>query len=140
MEIGRPLPQKGTDDMGAVTSIDFDQPDETRAFPHGRWDVVHVGESTVARGTLEPGWHWENDVKPIVGTDSCQQRHVGFMVSGQLQVTMQDGSEATLTPGQAYIIEPGHDAWTVGEEAVVAIEYASRSAASYATRDPGGSD
>jgi hypothetical protein len=128
------------DGMGGVTSIDFDRPDETRTFPHGRWDVVHIGESTVARGTLEPGWHWQDDVKPIVGTETCQQRHVGYIVSGQLQVAMQDGTGATCVPGQAYIIEPGHDAWTVGDVPVVAIEYASRSAASYATRETGDSN
>ncbi len=124
--------------MGGVGSIDFDQPDETRAFPHGRWDVVHIGESTVARGTLEPGWHWAEDVKPIVGTESCQQRHVGYLISGQLRVTMEDGTEATLGAGQPYIIEPGHDAWTDGDVPVVAIEFASRSAASYAKPDAAG--
>ena len=47
--------------------VDFDHPDETRTFPNGRWDIVHAGTSTIARGTLEPGWKWSTDVKPIRG-------------------------------------------------------------------------
>lgn len=125
--------------MGGVTSIDFDRPDETRTFPNGRWEIVHIGESTVARGTLEPGWHWATDVKPIVGTETCQQRHVGYLVSGRLRVVTSDGTETTVGAGQAYVIEPGHDAWAEGDSPAVGIEYASRSAASYAT-PAGGSD
>jgi len=119
--------------MSGVMSIDFDQPDETREFPNGHWEIVHLGESTVARGTFQPGWHWADDVKPIVGTDSCQQRHVGYLISGRLRVRMVDGTEASCGPGQAYVIEPGHDAWAEGEEPTVALEFATRSAASYAT-------
>jgi hypothetical protein len=118
--------------MSGVTSIDFERPDGTRTFPHGRWDIVHIGDSTVAKATFEPGWHWADDVKPLVGTETCQQRHVGYLVSGRLRVAMEDGSEVTCGPGQAYIIEPGHDAWAEGDEPVVALEFASRSAASYA--------
>lgn len=118
--------------MNGVTSIDFGQPDETRSFANGRWDIVQVGESTVARGTLQPGWHWADDVKPLVGTDSCQQRHVGYLVSGRLRVRMVDGTEATCGPGEAYVIEPGHDAWTEGAEPTVLLEFATRSAETYA--------
>jgi hypothetical protein len=119
--------------MGGVTGIDFDHPDETRTFPNGHWDVVHIGSSTIARGTMEPGWHWADHVKPIVGTDSCQQRHVGYLVSGSLRVRMVDGTELTISPGQAYVIEPGHDAWVEGDETTVGMEFATQSAETYAT-------
>jgi uncharacterized protein YaiE (UPF0345 family) len=117
-----------------ITAVDFDTPDETREFPNGRWDIVHVGASTLARATLQPGWHWADHVKPIAGTDTCQQRHVGVMVSGRLRVRMQDGAEMTCTAGQVYVIEPGHDAWADGHEPVVVLEFATRSAETYATR------
>ena len=119
--------------MGGVTSIDFDHPDETRTFTNGQWDIVHIGNSTVARATFQPGWHWGDDVKPLVGTDSCQQRHVGYLVSGSLRVRMEDGTEVTCCPGQAYVIEPGHDAWAEGDEPTVVMEFATRSAETYAT-------
>jgi hypothetical protein len=122
--------------MTGVTSVNFDQPDESRTFTNGQWDVVHIGESTVARGTFQPGWHWGDDVKPIVGTESCQQRHVGYLVSGSLRVRTADGTELTLRPGQAYVIEPGHDAWAEGDAPTVSVEYATRSAESYATKQP----
>jgi hypothetical protein len=112
--------------------INFDQPDETRNFPNGRWDVVHDGTSTIARGTMEPGWKWSNDVKPMVGGTSCQHRHVGYVVSGRLKITMEDGSEYIVEPGHTYVIEPGHDGETVGDEPFVGIEFAQRSAESYA--------
>ena len=120
--------------MTGVTSVNFDQPDETRTFSNGQWDIVHIGNATVARATFQPGWHWADDVKPIVGTDSCQQRHVGFLMSGILRVRTEDGTELSLKPGHAYVIEPGHDAWADGEEPTVSVEFATRSAETYATK------
>jgi hypothetical protein len=81
---------------------------------------------------FEPGWKWSECVKPVVGTDSCQVRHVGVVQSGRLVVKHEDGSEAEVGPGQAYVIEPGHDAWVVGDERFVALEFESRSAEEYA--------
>ncbi len=83
---------------------------------------------------MQPGWHWAEHVKPIVGTEYCQQRHVGVIVSGRLRIRMQDGDEVTCTAGQAYVIEPGHDAWAEGDEPMVVLEFATRSAETYATR------
>jgi hypothetical protein len=123
---------KDADRMGDTTGIDFDHPDETRSFENGTSEIVHVGEDTIARLTLQPGWHWADHVKPIVGTDSCQLRHVGYMVSGRLTVKMDDGTETTTAAGQAYVIAPGHDAWAIGDEPVVALEFNTRSAESYA--------
>jgi hypothetical protein len=125
-------PALGESAMRQRMGIDFDHPDETRSFANGTSDIVHVGESTIARLTLQPGWHWGDDVKPLAGTDSCQLRHVGYLVSGRLKVTMDDGTETTNEAGRAYVIEPGHDAWTVGDETVVALEFATRSAETFA--------
>lgn len=120
--------------MASVLTVDFDHPDETRTFPNGRWDIVHSGSSTIARGTLEPGWKWSNDVKPIAGGETCQHRHVGFAVSGRLKIMMEDGSTYELSQGQTYTIEPGHDAEVAGDEPFVGIEFSPRSAESYAKK------
>lgn len=120
--------------MGGIISIDFDHPSETRKFAHGHADIVRAGSSAIARLNLEPGWHWAEDVKPIAGTDTCQVRHVGYMESGRLKVTMADGEERELTPGAAYVIEPGHDAVVVGNEPVVAYEYSTVAAEAYAKK------
>ncbi|MGE3797685.1 MAG: cupin domain-containing protein [Thermomicrobiales bacterium] len=115
--------------------IDFDHPDETRTFPNGRWDIVHAGSSTIARATMEPGWKWSNDVQPLVGSESCQHRHVGYGVSGRLKLIMDDGSAFTVDAGQTYIIEPGHDAEVVGNEPFIGVEFSQRSAEGYAKKE-----
>jgi hypothetical protein len=98
----------------------IDSPDETRPFrAHGHADVVTLGQFTLGRGVFEPGWRWSTDVKPVAGTDSCQVRHTGICVSGQMTVRSDDGSEATVGPGDVFVMEPGHDAWVDGDEACV---------------------
>ena len=112
----------------------LDAPEEVRPFAgHGSMAVVHIGETTIGRGTFEPGWRWSQDVKPIAGTDSCQAHHTLYVLSGRMHIAMDDGSEFELGPGDASVIGPGHDAWTVGEEACVAID--TTGVARYAKRD-----
>ncbi len=110
----------------------FDAPDETRTPDKTRIDVVRMGGNTAARFTFEPGWKWSECVKPVVGTDSCQVRHIGVAQSGRLHVTHEDGTEGEIEPGETYVIEPGHDAWVVGDETFVGFEFESPSAEGYA--------
>ncbi|MEJ7775784.1 MAG: cupin domain-containing protein [Nocardioidaceae bacterium] len=103
-----------------MDSRSIDAPDETRKFQaHGQVDVVTLGDFTLGRGTFEPGWQWSKDVKPIAGTDLCMTRHTGICVSGKMTVRSDDGTEETLSAGDVFLLEPGHDAWTVGEEPCV---------------------
>ncbi len=119
--------------MSAMMSKSFDQPDELRTPPMASVAIVDLEGTKVARFSLEPGWRWSDSVKPIVGTDTCQVRHLGVLVSGQMHVLAEDGSEAEIGPGVCYVIEPGHDAWVVGPERLVAYEFDARAAATYAT-------
>jgi hypothetical protein len=118
--------------MAGVQSRDFDSPDETRTPQKTRVDVVRMGDMKAARFAFEPGWRWSECVKPVAGTDSCQARHVGVVQSGRLVVRHEDGTELELGPGDAYLIEPGHDAWVVGEERFVGFEFEPRAAEEYA--------
>jgi hypothetical protein len=118
--------------MAGVQALDFDSPDETRTPEKTRVDVVRVGGTTAGRFAFEPGWRWSDCIKPVVGTDSCQARHVGVVQSGTLRVAHEDGSEVDLRAGDAYVIEPGHDAWVVGGEPFVAFEFEQRAAEEYA--------
>ena len=111
--------------MAGITSGSFDQPDETRTPDRTRIEVVRLGPMTAARITFQPGWRWSESIKPIVGTEWCQARHVGTIASGRLHVVHEDGSETEAGPGGVYVIEPGHDAWVVGDEPVVGFEFAS---------------
>lgn len=116
--------------MSSIDSKSFDQPDETRTPDKTRVDIVHVGGTEVGRFTFQPGWRWSECIKPVVGTDSCQNDHVGYVQSGRLVVRHDDGTELTVSPGDAYRIAPGHDAWVEGDETVVVFEF--KSAESYA--------
>jgi mannose-6-phosphate isomerase-like protein (cupin superfamily) len=113
--------------MGTAQGVEaksFDTPDETRPFvSHGQMEVVQIGDTTVGRGIFEPGWRWSESVKPIAGTSSCQAHHTLYIVSGRMGVRMDDGSETEVGPGDAAIIPAGHDAWTVGDEACVAVDF-----------------
>jgi hypothetical protein len=106
--------------MASLDKASFDAPHETRPFKaHGHVDVITLGGFTLGCGVFEPGWRWSEDVKPIAGTDSCQARHSGICIAGSMTVRSDDGSESTLSTGDVFVIEPGHDAWTVGPEACV---------------------
>ncbi len=118
--------------MAGVQALDFDSPSETRTPEKTRVDMVRVGDTTAARFAFEPGWKWSECVKPVAGTDSCQARHVGVVQAGRLCVRHDDGTELELGAGEAYVIEPGHDAWVVGDEPFVAFEFEERSASDYA--------
>jgi len=118
--------------MPGVQVRDFESPDETRTPDRTRVDIVRMGATTVGRFVFEPGWRWSECVKPVAGTDSCQARHVGVVQSGRLAVQHEDGTELELGPGDAYVIDPGHEAWVVGDERFVGFEFESTSAEDYA--------
>jgi hypothetical protein len=115
-----------------VESRAFDSPDETRTPDKTQVDVVRMGATTAARLTFEPGWRWSECVKPVAGTESCQVRHVGVVNAGRMAIKHEDGTEVEIGPGEAYVIEPGHDAWVIGDERFVGFEFESRSAEEYA--------
>ena len=118
--------------MASLNAKSFDTPDETRTPDKTKIEVVDLGGSKVARMTAQPGWRWSDCIKPVAGTDSCQVHHVGVMVSGTLHVAHNDGTEQDISAGQAYVIEPGHDAWVVGDNPVVGYEFDARAAEEYA--------
>ena len=98
-------------------------PDETRAFDKGKMQISSVGGSVIGRFVLEPGWKWSTSVKPVVNTDSCQQTHTGYIVSGRMRIRMDDGTETEAGPGDVAYIPPGHDAWIVGSEPCIGIDF-----------------
>jgi hypothetical protein len=101
----------------------MNQPDETRPVDKGTVEVVDIGGSKVMRTTFQPGWKWSECVKPVAGTDSCQVDHLGYCVAGRLHVRMNDGTELDFEAGDAMRIPPGHDAWVVGDEPYVAVDF-----------------
>ena len=110
--------------MDSLEINDFSNPDEVRRpDPHATVEVVKVAGGEIGRYTFEPGWRWSEHIKPVVGGDSCQTNHVGYVVSGTLHVETDGGETADVGPGSVYRIPPGHDGWVVGDEAVVVVEF-----------------
>lgn len=103
-------------------------PDERRAPEKTLLELNHLGDFTIGRMTMQPGWSWAENIKPVVNTDSCQLLHVGYCVSGTLETELNDGTTATITAGDSYLIPPGHNAHVVGAEPYVAIELNSAKA------------
>lgn len=112
--------------MTAMTAYEhksFGNPDEVRSFPSGRLELINVDGGAVGRLVLEPGWRWSEHVKPIAGTEWCEAPHFQYHVSGVLRVIMSDGTEFDARPGEVTRLPAGHDAYVVGEERVVVVDF-----------------
>lgn len=101
----------------------FEKSDEVRTFPKGRLELLKIGGATIGRCIFEPGWKWSTSVQPLAKTKSCQAPHFQYHVSGVLKVLMDDGTELTCRPGDVSLLPSGHDAWTVGDEPAVVVDF-----------------
>jgi quercetin dioxygenase-like cupin family protein len=111
--------------MPGLVRKSLNSPDETRPFQGdtGQLEVVIADGGAVGRATFLPGWKWSAHVKPIANTDSCQAAHTGYFVSGRMKVVMDDGEEMEYGPGDFAVMAPGHDAWVLGDEPCVVIDW-----------------
>jgi hypothetical protein len=101
----------------------YAEPDEVREFPNGKAEILKVGGAEIGRLVLQPGWRWSNDVKPAAGTELCEAPHMQYHVSGRLHIAMADGTEFEAVPGDVTSLPQGHDAWVVGDEPVVVVDW-----------------
>ena len=101
----------------------FGAPDETREFPKGRAEILKMAGGEVGRLVFQPGWRWSHDVQPIARTASCEAPHFQYHVSGRLAIRMDDGTEFIAGPGDITSLPRGHDAWVVGDEPVVVVDW-----------------
>ena len=116
----------------------FESPDEVRAFPKGRFELVRIGGLTIGRATYEPGWRWSVDVGAAAGETSCEVEHVGLVLSGRAVAAMDDGTIHEMRAGDLFHISPGHDSWVVGDEPYVSLHFLG--AEDYAAHEPGEGD
>lgn len=107
-----------------LAAANFDATDDVREFRLGRMQVVDLGATVVGRAVFEPGWRWSEHVRPTAGTERCQVRHVGCILSGRLAILMDDGTQAVAGPGDVFLVPPGHDGWVVGQEPCVMLDWA----------------
>jgi len=109
--------------MASAECKDLNKPDETRTFEKGKVDLINIGGGVIGRLTLEPGWRWSQHVKPIAGTDWCEAPHFQYHLSGRIGIEMQDGTKMEVGPGEVTALPQGHDAWVVGGDPVVLIDW-----------------
>ena len=109
--------------MKKMETKSFGVPDEVRKFDKGKVELVNIGGATIGRAVFEPGWKWSTSVKPIVNTKSCEAPHFQYHVSGTIRVLMDDGTEKELKAGDVSLLPSGHDAWVVGNEPVVVVDF-----------------
>jgi len=100
-------------------------PDEIREFPNGSGSmkVLELGREVIGYAEFKPGWMWSKDMKRRVGGDLCQVTHNMFVISGRMMIRMNDGTEFEMHQGDAAFIAPGHDAWVVGGEPCVTLDW-----------------
>lgn len=101
----------------------LEKPEEIRQFEKGRLELVTVNGRVVGRAVLQPGWKWSTCVKPIAKTKSCEAPHFQYQLAGRMQVVMDDGTEFVTNAGDVMNIPPGHDAWVLGDEPVVVVDF-----------------
>lgn len=111
--------------MDALAMKSFSSADEVRALDKTRVEVLKFGSGSVARLTFQPGWKWSDHVAPKVGTPSCAVSHFGSVMSGRLHIVHEDGTSMEIGPGDVYTVAPGHDAWVLGDDPFVALEFES---------------
>jgi class 3 adenylate cyclase len=109
--------------MGELHSKRFDEPDEVVSAPNLTGQIVVLGDIYVGRYIHRPGFRWSTDIKPLVGTSSCQVHHQGVVLSGYMHMITDEGGQHTFGPGEAFDMPPGHDGWVVGDEPCVTIEF-----------------
>jgi len=109
--------------MNPMEHKKFKTPDEVRKFEKGKLELLNVSGGTVGRLTLEPGWRWSTHVKPIAKTEWCEAPHFQYHVSGRIRIKMSNGTEFEAGPGDITVLPSGHDAWVVGDEPVVLVDW-----------------
>lgn len=102
---------------------DFSNPVEVREFPKGKLELIKIGGVLIGKATFEPGWRWSESVQPIVKTKSCEAAHFQYHVSGVLRIKMDDGIEFDCKAGDVSYLPSGHDAWVIGNEPVIVIDF-----------------
>ena len=101
----------------------FGKADEIREFPKGRLELIQVGGATIGRAIFEPGWRWSSSLQPIAKTKGCEAAHFQYHVAGVIKVLMDDGTELECRPGDISLLPSGHDAWVVGNEEAVVVDF-----------------
>ena len=106
----------------SAAKANLNDPDETKVTPKAKLQLVTVGGFTIGLRTLEPGWRWSTSMRAVAKTETCEIRHIGYVLSGHMGFQMDDGTKMEVGPGDVFEVHPGHDTWTIGEEPAIFID------------------
>ncbi len=109
--------------MAGIEQKSFDAPDDILKFEKGRLELLKMNKGLVRRLILEPGWCWTEHIRPYAGTELCESPRFQYHVSGSIHVKTRDGIQAEFQPGEVTTLTAGHDAWVVGDEPAVIIDW-----------------
>ena len=109
--------------MKTAEKKSLNNPEEVRTFDKGKLELINIGGAAIGRATFQPGWRWSESVKPLVKTGSCEAPHFQYHVSGTLRIKMDDGKEIECKAGDVSLLPTGHDAWVVGNDPVVVVDF-----------------
>ncbi len=111
--------------MAKLEKKNFNTPDKNMTSAHAKMEIINIDGKSIVKSTFQPGWKWSVDIKPMAGTDVCSMHHLGYVISGTLHIVGQDGTEIEAVAGDVVDIPPGHDAWVVGDEDAVLVDFGS---------------
>lgn len=120
----------------SASRANFGFPDESKVTPNARLQLVNVGGFTMGLRTLEPGWRWSIHMRQVAKTESCEVRHIGYVISGRMGFSMDDGTKLEVGPGDAFDVHPGHDTWTIGETPAVFLDLIGAVASQKGSQEP----
>ncbi|HEY0755983.1 MAG TPA: cupin domain-containing protein [Ktedonobacteraceae bacterium] len=109
--------------MSTMQTKSLNAPDEVNTLTRATIEIITFGELALMKLTLQPGWKWSEHMKSTAGTQSCEVPHFNYGISGRLHVRMDDGTESEIGPGDAQLLPAGHDAWVVGDEPYVGLDF-----------------
>ena len=111
--------------MSSIETKVWSNPDYAMTPNKTHAATIKFGLVNITKANKQPGWKWSECIKSHIGTYLCQDGHIGVLMQGNIHVVGDDGSEEAISAGSAYKIVPGHDAWVVGDEPALGIEFST---------------
>lgn len=109
--------------MARIQRKRLTDPDELRELPGVTLNLLRVGSLAVGYATVEPGFRWSTHLRRETDEPLCQVHHLQLLLSGRFAVEMDDGEHVELSPNEIFDVPPGHDAWVVGDEPAVLLDF-----------------
>ena len=109
--------------MGRIERKSLDDPDEVRQLPMLLMHFVRVGALNVGRGIVQPGWRWSTHMRKETDEPLCRSTISSSSCRAGSRSSWRMASYAEMKPNDIFDVPPGHDAWVLGDEPAVIIDF-----------------